>query len=175
MQPGQRRDIHAFLPGHADFQLAKFFGKAAQEGFGDRLVHDEHLERGAALPVEGQRAKQAFLGRQLKIGIRQDDGGVLGVQPEYRAQTVRLRMLLLQMVCDFTRPNQGQHVYLTRSQHAWHHHGTWSIHGVDHAFRKGAAERFQQRVKEQRAVMRRLENHRVTHDERRYQRRECLV
>ena len=77
-----------FSQGMPTFSLRELLGEAAQERLDDRLMHDQHLERGAALAVERQRAEQALLDRELDIGIGQDDGGVLGVEPQDGAQAV---------------------------------------------------------------------------------------
>ena len=89
---GQRRDAHALLPGHADLELAQLLGEAAQEGLDDRLMDDQHLQGRAALAVEGQASEEAFLDGKLDIGVRQDDGGVLGVEAENGPQAMRLRV-----------------------------------------------------------------------------------
>ena len=69
MQSRQRRDRHPLLPRHADLELGELFGEAAKERLGDRLVHDQHLERRAALAVERKRAEQAFLHRQFDVRV----------------------------------------------------------------------------------------------------------
>ena len=84
----QRRDVDALLPRHADLELAHLLAEPAQERLGDGLMHDQHLQRRAALAVERQGSDQAFLDRKLEIGVRQNDGGVLGVEPENGPQAV---------------------------------------------------------------------------------------
>ena len=99
----------------------------------------------------------------------------LASRPRIGAQAVRLRVQLLQMIGDLARADQGQHVHLAGIQQARHDHRAAAVHGVDDALRKGAAERLEQRMEQQRAVPRRLEHHGVAHDQRRDQRGEGLV
>src|SRR2546425_3151772 len=58
MQARQWRDCDALLPWHADLELGKLLDEAMKEQLCNRLVHNQHLERGAALSVERKRAKQ---------------------------------------------------------------------------------------------------------------------
>jgi hypothetical protein len=109
---GQRCQHDACLPGHTDGQLADFLAEAAQELFGDGLVHEDHLDRRAPLAVEGERAGDAFLDRQFDVGIRHDDRRVLGAKAEDGAQAVGLRVRFLELVGDFGGADQGQHIDL---------------------------------------------------------------
>ena len=72
--------------------------EALDKRIDDRAMHEQHLKRRATLTVERQRTQQAFLDRQFEVRIGQHDRGVLGIEPKDRAQAVRLRMLLFQVV-----------------------------------------------------------------------------
>ena len=104
-----------FSQGMPTFSLPSFLDEAAQERLDDRLVHDQHLERRAALAVERQRAQQALLDRELDVGVGQDDRGVLGVEAQDGPQAVRLGRQLLEVIGDLARADQGQHVDLARA------------------------------------------------------------
>jgi hypothetical protein len=75
-------------------------------------MHEEDLERGAPLAVEGERPQDALAHRGVEVGVLQDDGGVLRLQPEHGTQAVRSWVLLLQQVGDRARPDEGEHVDL---------------------------------------------------------------
>ena len=171
----QRRDADALLPRHADLHLRERGREALQEFVDDRAVHEQHLQRGAALPVERQRAEQAFLDGQVEVRIGQHDRRVLRVEPEDCAQPVRLRVLLLQVIGHLARPDQRQHVDLARCEHVRHDHRARRIDRVDHALRERVAECLEQRLEQQRAVLGRLEHDGVAHQQRGDQRREGLV
>ena len=84
----QGRNVDTLLPRHADLEFAHFLAEPAQERLDDGLMHDQHLQRRAALAVEGQGSDQALLDRKLKVGVGQNDGGVLGVEPENGPQAI---------------------------------------------------------------------------------------
>src|SRR4051794_22438015 len=105
-------------------------------------MHDDHLDRGAALAIERQGAEQALLYRKLNIGIWQDDCGILRVEPEYRAQPVRLRVLFFQMVRDLAGTYQGQDIDFARVQQERDHLGAAAVREVDDPSRKTRTERF---------------------------------
>ena len=52
-------------------------------------MHEENLQRGAALAVERQRASHRLLHGIVEIDLRQDDARVLRVQSQRGAQAVR--------------------------------------------------------------------------------------
>ena len=161
----ERRDAHALVPGHADLQLGEFLREPLQEAVDDRLVHDQHLERRAALAVERQRTQQALLYGEIDVGVRQDDRGILGVKPEDGPQAVHLGMHLLEVIGDLAGADQGEDVDLARLQQHRDNLRAFAVDGVDDALRKGASKGLQQRREEEHAELRRLEHHGVAHDE----------
>lgn len=138
-------------------------------------MDDQHLERRAALTVEGERSEQALLHREFDIRIRQHDGRVLGIEAENGAQPVDLGMHLLEVVGHTARADQRQHIDLAGLKQHRHDLRALAVHRVDDTLRERTAERFEQRLKQQHAELRRLEHHGVAHDECRDQRRERFV
>ena len=92
-------------------------------------------------PLKDKAPQKAFLDGKLDVGVRQDDGRVLGIETKDCPQAMRLRMQLLQMIGDLARSDEGQHVHLPGIQQARHDHRAASVHGVDDTLGKRALER----------------------------------
>lgn len=81
---------------------------------------------------------------------------------EDRAQPVRLRMSLLEMVSDLARSDQRQHVDFSGREHVRHHRAQ-RVDRVDHACRKCIAKRLEQRLEVVKTVASPALSGRATH------------
>ena len=97
-------------------------------------MDNQHLQRRTALAIEGQGPKKTFLHRKLDVGVRQNDGGVLGVETKNCPQAMRLRMQFFQMIGDLARSDERQHVHLPRIEQTGHDHRTAPVDRVDDPF-----------------------------------------
>ena len=135
----------------------------------------ENLQGRAALTVKRQAAQQTFLHCQIKIGISQDDTGILGLKAEHRAQPMRFRMLVFEQISHPAAADKGQHVDLA-SLHQWADNlAAFTVDRIHHAPRKRIAEGLEERLMQQYTKLGWLENHGIAHDQRRDQGRECLI
>ncbi len=138
-------------------------------------MDEEDLQGGAALTVEGQASRDALAHGQVQIGIRQDDGGVLGTQAQAGSQPVGSRVLGLQEVGRPGGADEGQATDPARLHHRSHHARSRAVDGVDHSRREGVAEGLQEGPEDQGPGPGRFEDHRVSHEQGRDQRGTGLV
>jgi hypothetical protein len=86
---GQRRQRHARLPRHAGLERGQFALELVEEGLDHVLVHEQDLQRRAALAVERQRAGDRLFDGVVQVDLGQHDARVLGIQAQRGAQAVR--------------------------------------------------------------------------------------
>jgi hypothetical protein len=93
---GQRRDFGVLLPGQTHFEAINGRSEFRHECLGNRFMHEQNFERGAALTIETvreimlvnllykalslpQTAQNALLDSDVQISVRQNDGRILGL------------------------------------------------------------------------------------------------
>ena len=128
-------------------------------------MDEQELQGGAALAVEGERPQKALGHGEVKVGVRHDNGRVLGIQPQGGPQAVRLGMLFFQDIRHPAGADKGQDVNLARGHDGAHHLGAPAVHRVDHPGRQGLLKGRQKRVMEQHPQLRGFEDDGVAHDQ----------
>ena len=135
----------------------------------------DDLEGRATLAVVAPGALDAFLHRQIEVGVRQDDGRVLGLEAQHLPHAVGLGVLGNEGVAGLAVANEGEHVHLAGLHDGRCQLTAPSEDDVDHARRKAVAERFEERRDEQHAVLGGLEDGGVAHEDGGQQHAEGLV
>ncbi|MNP02672.1 hypothetical protein D3C76_945320 [compost metagenome] len=171
----QRGQRHARFPGHARLEGGQFGAELVEERLQHVVMHEEDLQRGAALAVEGEGAGDRLADGVVEVDLRQDDAGVLRIQAEGGAQAVRARVEFLQVAGAGVGADEGEHVDLAAGHQRADGVAALAVDDVDHPRREAVAERFQQRADQQHAELGRLEHHGVAHDQRRDQGSEGFV
>src|SRR5947199_341669 len=77
--------------------LPNSVGELPAERVDQAPMGEDHLDRRAALAVEGQGPQHALADRQVEVRIGEDHGGVLGLQAKHAAEAVRVGVLVLEL------------------------------------------------------------------------------
>ena len=118
----------------------------------------DDLEGGAALAVVAPSALHTLLHSEIEIGIRQDDGRVLGLQTEHLPHAVGLGVLGDESVAGPAVANEGEHVNLAGLHDGRGELTAPSEDDVHHPGREAVAERLKERRDQQHAILGGLED-----------------
>ncbi|MDT4855363.1 hypothetical protein FQZ97_897150 [compost metagenome] len=137
---GQRRQRHAGIPRHARLELGQLGAELIEEWLQHIFMHEEDLQRRAALAVERQRAGDRFVHRIVQVDLGQDDAGVLRVQAQCSTQAVRAWVQFLQVAGALVGADEGEHIDLATGHQRADRFAATTVDDVDHSGRETVAE-----------------------------------
>ena len=95
------------------------------------------------MAVKRQGSKDAFLDRQLEVRITQDNGGVLGFQPQNTTKSMGLGVLFFQKISDLACADEGKNIDPAGTHKGRGDRSSFSVDHVDDSSGKAVMERLQ--------------------------------